>query len=153
MKTQSQLVMLITLLIFSYSFSEECKYGSAVVDSIISVYDGDTFRCNINGFPPIIGENISIRFKHIDTPEIRGSSKCEKKDAYKIRDYVEKRLRSAKTIVLKNIGRPKYFRLMAEVFVDGVDLGKELVRLGYAYKYEGGTKKDWVCIKDSTSRQ
>lgn len=106
-------------------------YGSAVVDTIISVYDGDTFRCNIIGYPDIIGKNISIRIRGIDTPEIRGSSDCEKRDAYRIRDYVEDRLRSAKIIVLKDVGRPKYFRLLADILVDGVDLARELVDLGF----------------------
>ena len=148
MKTTILLVILCALI-----YSDEPTYGSAVVDTILSVYDGDTFRCNIKGYPPIIGENISIRFKSIDTPEIRGGSDCEKANAYKVRDYVEKRLRSAETIILKDVSRPKYFRLMADVVVDGVDLGQELLSLGYAYSYDGGTKKEWVCFKDSTEHK
>lgn len=49
-------------------------YGSMFVDEVISVYDGDTFRVNIKGYPDVIGENIAIRVNGIDTPEIRG--KC-----------------------------------------------------------------------------
>lgn len=46
-------------------------YGDAVVTKVISVYDGDTFRANIAGLPPIIGENMPIRLGSVDTPEIR----------------------------------------------------------------------------------
>lgn len=141
--------VLILLLSLLPVLAGDQTYGSAVVDSIVSVYDGDTFRCNIEGYPAIIGKNISIRIRGIDTPEIRGGEACEKKDARKIRDYVEKRLRSANTIMLKNVGRPKYFRLLADVVVDGVDIGQELITLGYAYEYDGGTKQQWVCLPDS----
>ena len=139
--------LLIMVIVTLGTFAEKPTYGSAVVDSIISVYDGDTFRCDIQGYPGIIGANISIRIRGIDTPEIRGSSACEKKDAYMIRDYVEEKLRSAKTIILKDVGRPKYFRLLANVIIDGVDIGQELIRLGYASNYDGGKKTKWVCLQ------
>lgn len=51
------------------------NFGSAIVSEVTSIYDGDTFRVNISGWPEIIGERIPIRVNGIDTPELRG--KCE----------------------------------------------------------------------------
>ena len=50
------------------------QYGTVTVSKVISVYDGDTFRVNIDSLPPIVGKNIAIRVNGVDTPEIRG--KC-----------------------------------------------------------------------------
>ncbi|HGX92428.1 MAG TPA: thermonuclease family protein, partial [Candidatus Tenderia sp.] len=32
-----------------------------VVSRVVSIYDADTFRVDINGWPPIIGSNMPIR--------------------------------------------------------------------------------------------
>ncbi len=53
-------------------------------------------------------------------------------------------LKDAETIDLKNIERGKYFRIVADVFVDGESLANELIEAGMAVPYDGGTKtKDW----------
>lgn len=120
------------------------NYGSLVVDEIVSVYDGDTFRCHIRSLPPILGENISIRVNGVDCPEIRGKSDKEKILAIQAREFVSELFSSSDIIILKNIDRPKYFRLLADVFVDGINLGDILINKGLAVPYDGGTKtKDW----------
>ena len=48
-------------------------YGSVLVKEITSIYDGDTFRANIEGWPPIVGERVPVRLMGIDTPELRGN--------------------------------------------------------------------------------
>lgn len=61
---------LIALLFISLpAFAE---YGSAVMSEVTSVYDADTFRANISGWPPIIGQRAPIRVKGVDAPELRG---------------------------------------------------------------------------------
>lgn len=40
------------------------------VDSIIRVYDGDTFYANLFSIPDIFGKNIGIRLYGVDTPEL-----------------------------------------------------------------------------------
>jgi len=134
--------LLFSLLLTVSAYAEK-TYGSAVVDSIISVYDGDTFRCNVRGYPPLIGENISIRVRGIDTPEIRGKCDTEKVLAKMIRDTVKVWLTSADQIILKDVARPKYFRLLATVLIDGVDLKDKLIIAGFAKLYDGGTKESW----------
>lgn len=41
-------------------------------------YDGDTTTFEIPNVHPLIGQNISVRVRGIDTPEIRTKDKCEK---------------------------------------------------------------------------
>ncbi len=118
-------------------------YGNLTVSKVNSVYDGDTFRADIKGVPPILGENIAIRLYGIDTPEMRDKRPHIKKKAIEARDYVRTRLFKAKKIELRNIRRGKYFRIVATVVVDGKDIGKELIAMGLAQPYGGGKKSIW----------
>ena len=119
------------------------QYGTVTVSKVISVYDGDTFRVNIASLPPIVGKNIPIRVNGVDTPEIRGKCQYEKNLALKARDFVRGKLANAKEIKLTNLQRGKYFRVVANVLVDGVSLERELLDNKLAYKYTGGKKLSW----------
>jgi micrococcal nuclease len=118
-------------------------YGDVVVSQLVAVHDGDTFKVNIAGWPPIIGDSVLVRINGIDTPELKGESEYERNLADKARLYAENRLRNAKVITLKNMKRDKYFRILADVYVDKWSLGKELVRVGLAVEYDGGKKHAW----------
>lgn len=118
-------------------------YESVTVEKVVSVYDADTFRVNISGWPPIVGESIPIRLKHVDAPEIRGKCEIEKKWAKLGKDFTTYQLKRAKTIELRNMERGKYFRLLSEVYLDGVSLSDMLIKNNMARSYEGGTRKGW----------
>ena len=137
--------MIIKILLLSVSFAVQAKpqYGTVTVSKVISVYDGDTFRVNIDSLPPIVGKNIPIRVNGVDTPEIRGKCQYEKNLAFKARDFVKARLANAKEIKLTNLQRGKYFRVVANVVVDGVSLEQELLDNKLAYEYDGGKKSSW----------
>ena len=114
------------------------------VDKVTSIYDGDTFRANIKGYPNIIGKSISIRINGIDTPEIKCKCKKEKQLSQKAKQFTINILRSAKIIVLKNLKRGKYFRIIADVYADDKNLAQELIKNNLAVIYNGDTKiKDW----------
>ncbi|MDC1447652.1 thermonuclease family protein [Candidatus Thioglobus sp.] len=119
------------------------EYGTAIVSKVISVYDGDTFRVDIDSLPPIVGKNIPIRLNGVDTPEIRGKCQYEKDLALKARDFVRNKLANAKEIKLTKLQRGKYFRVVADVMIDGVSLETELLENKLAYKYSGGKKSSW----------
>ena len=129
--------------LFLNIYAVKKAYGDAVVSQVISVYDGDTFTVDIDEFPPIIGEKVSVRIAGIDTPEIRSKSPEVKEKALLARFYTEIALGKAKEIVLKNIRRDKYFRILAKVIVDGKDLAQDLIKNGLAIKYNGGKKPSW----------
>ena len=142
------LVPLILLLVIPAAINASPNYGSIAISSITSVYDGDTFRANIPNYPPIVGENIGIRINGIDTPEIRGKCPKEVSLAKDAQRFAEKTLRSAKVVELRNMKRGKYFRIVADVYVDGVNLGEQLVNQGFAVIYDGqSSRRDW-CLPD-----
>jgi len=137
--------LFISLLLIVLSLTTQAKpqYGTVTVSKVISVYDGDTFRVNIDSLPPIVGKNIRIRVNGIDTPEIRGKCQYEKNLALKARDFVRNKLANAKEIKLTNLQRGKYFRVVANVVVDRVSLEQELLDNKLAYEYSGGKKLSW----------
>jgi len=90
-----------------------------------------------------VGKNMPIRLNGIDTPEIRGKCQYEKDLALKARDFVRNKLANAKEIKLTRLQRGKYFRVVADVMIDGVSLEQELLDNELAYKYTGGKKSSW----------
>ena len=73
-----KLLLYLTLFLGVLSVEAAPEYGTVIVSRVISVYDGDTFRVDIDSLPPIVGKNIPIRLNGVDTPEIRGKCKYEK---------------------------------------------------------------------------
>ena len=74
------------------------NYGNVEASKINSVYDGDTFRCNIDGFPAIVGKNIKIRIKGMNTPEMKDKRKHIKALAVKAKEFAKSKLLSAKKV-------------------------------------------------------
>ena len=136
-------LLLLILSLGVYSVQAAPEYGTVTVSKVISVYDGDTFRADIDSLPPIVGKNIAIRLNGVDTPEIRGKCEYEKDLAVKARDFVRNKLANAKEIKLTKLQRGKYFRVVADVMIDGVSLERELLDNELAYKYTGGKKSSW----------
>lgn len=109
-------------------------------------YDGDTITINLpNSIPDVFGHEIPVRVRHIDAPEIKGLTKCEKDAAQKAKAAISSILEKAKIISLEDVGRDKYFRLLAEVKADGLSIGQYLLDQKLAVPYEGETKQvvDW----------
>jgi len=136
-------LLLLTLSLGVLSVQATPEYGTVTVSKVISVYDGDTFRVDIDSLPPIVGKNIPIRLNGVDTPEIQGKCQQEEDLAIKARDFVRIKLANAKEIKLTKLQRGKYFRVVADVYVDGVSLEQELLESELAYKYTGGKKSSW----------
>jgi len=107
----------------------------------VNAYDGDTITVNIEKVHPLLGKRISVRVRGIDTPEMRGEAPCEKERALEAREVVRGLLKDSKDIRLVNVGRDKYFRILADVVVDKKSLKDELLKRKLAYLYEGGTKE------------
>ncbi|MDC0933813.1 thermonuclease family protein [Arcobacteraceae bacterium] len=136
--------ILALLIFFSISLFSKQTYQNIIIDEVTSIYDGDTFRVNINSYPNIIGKKMTIRVNGIDTPELRTKCKKEKLLARKAKKLTVSTLRGAKVIELRNLQRGKYFRIVADVYADDKSLGDTLIRNNLAVKYDGGTKiKNW----------
>ena len=132
--------LFIFLIIFNIVYPQ--TYQDTITDfELVRVRDGDTFVINIEGIPEVFGKEIAIRIRGIDTPELDDSRKEIKEIAYKAKFELEKLLTSSKKIVLYDLGRDKYFRVLASVKADNIDVGKYLIQKGLAKKYTG--KKEW----------
>lgn len=128
-------------------------YGSVTVDEVTSVLDGDTIRVTVNEWPPVIGHRIPVRIADINAPERR--SRCDT-EAEKAREralaadariYLVERLRSAETIELRRIERGSFYRIIAEVWVDGENVGAEMLEAGHALPYASGSGgKGWCGV-------
>jgi micrococcal nuclease len=119
------------------------NFGDVRVSKVTTIYDGDTFTATINSWPAIAGKNIGIRVSGIDTPELRGKCRKEIELARAAKKMTVGMIRSAKVIELRQMRRDKYFRIDAEVFVDGKSIAKALISAGLAIPYAGGTKISW----------
>lgn len=136
-------LILVCLVCFLSVYAQDKMYGKVRVSKVMSIYDGDTFKVTISSWPSIAGDNIGVRVKGIDCPEMRDDDPKVKELAQQAKQYTVKRLREGKIIWLKNIQRDKYFRILADVEIDGKDLGKELLEKSLAKPYDGGTKEEW----------
>ena len=97
-------------------------YPDVTVTRLLKVIDGDTFRCYISQHCAIAGKNISIRLKGINTPELRSKNEEERKSAILEKQRLSDLLDNARVIELRNIDRDKYFRIDADVYIDGEPL-------------------------------
>ena len=120
----------------------EKSYGDIEGVVYLGNYDGDTVRFNIPGLHPLLGQNISVRVRGIDTPEIRGKCPAEKRMAQRAKEFVHQLLEKVRKITLRQVGRGKYFRIVAYVEADGEDMSDALLVAGLAVSYHGG-KKTW----------
>jgi len=103
-------------------------------------YDGDTITVNIKGVPELFGKNIPVRVKGIDTAEIKTLDRCERQASRTARRLVFNTLKSARRIDLLNVERDKYFRILADVMVDGRSISEILIKNKLAVAYKGGKK-------------
>lgn len=101
------------------------------------LYDGDTtyFAIELDGYQI----PLEIRVQNIDTPEIRGKCPSEKQLAQDAKRVAAVMLANAQDIRFAAV-QPKldqYGRILANVVVDGVDLGERLVELQLARPWDG----------------
>jgi micrococcal nuclease len=135
-------LLLILLRPFDANAEVGCAHDSQTFRCVkyLKNYDGDTVTVQIPDVHPLLGKNISVRIWGIDTPEKTGRKPCEKERARDAQRLVENLMKNAKLIELRKIDRDKYFRVLAEVWVDGQSVGDVLIKNKLAYAYDGGRK-------------
>ncbi len=109
---------------------------------IASVYDGDTFKINLNCSLAVYCQKVPVRVRGVDCPEIKGKTKREKALAQKAKAFTKNFLRRT-PVSLSDCGRDKYFRLLCNVTNgDGQNLARELIKNDLGYAYDGGKKSN-----------
>jgi micrococcal nuclease len=133
---------LLLLSLSSYS-NDSCHHDSHSFRCVKYVrnYDADTVTFNIPNAHPLLGKNISVRVMGVDTPEMKTKNSCEKEKARIAKKIVSSLMSKAKRIDLTNVKRDKYFRILADIEIDGVSLSHYLLKNNLAYPYYGGTKR------------
>lgn len=115
------------------------------VKQVLKVVDGDTIDVVIDlGFD--ISFTSRVRLAGIDTPESRTTDAREKILGKEVKDYLAKALNGATDIVIRTEkvdSSEKYGRILGWLFLDRAtdSFNMELVNKGYAWAYDGGTKK------------
>ena len=111
-----------------------------VYGKVIKVYDGDTIT--VAAKLPFKGSPLyrfSVRLHSIDSPEIRGETPTEKALAIISRDSLHK-LIYGQVIELRNTGKEKYGRLLADVYLQDLHVNKWMLDEKLAIPYDGGKK-------------
>lgn len=149
--------MLIWLLLTSL-WASECPHGSDRFNCVkfVKNYDGDTITVDIPGVHSFFGNNVAVRVRGIDTPELKGKSPCEKEWARQAKRLVQSELSHAKRVDLQINYKErldKYGRLLANVLYDKKNLADVLIKNHMAVRYDGGHKPavDWC--KEQAQRQ
>lgn len=107
------------------------------LESIKSIYDGDTFIGRVDvGFGVIKEEK--FRLAYINAPELRGETYEAGKAS---RDWLRNRIQEAydanKLILIKTIkdSKEKYGRYLADIWIDDISVNKQMVELGLAVSF------------------
>ena len=110
----------------------ELYFYNTVVDRVV---DGDTIDVTIDlGFNVWIKER--LRLYGLNTPETRTKDAEEKERGLKAKRYVENQVNSNQgKIQIQSLGRGKYGRVLAEIWVGKNNINELLISNGHAEIY------------------
>ncbi len=133
-----------------FAGSDAHQYETFQNVQFVKNYDGDSITFNIPDAPAIVGKNMVIRLRGIDTPELKKKScPLETEKAKQAKQLVYSLLSDAQVINLHRTGRGKYFRMLADVEFDGQDLATALLNQDLAVKYSGGKRESHWCTESN----
>lgn len=123
--------------------SAQSSYSDSVYDSVkvIGVVDGDTIA--------VLDKNkktIKIRLANIDAPE--------KAQAFgnRAKQFAENKIKG-KMVKLRIHSKDQYDRYIAEVFLNDVNINKEIVKNGFAWAYRDFLKdKDYIVLEEQAKK-
>ncbi|MBU4601209.1 thermonuclease family protein [Candidatus Parcubacteria bacterium] len=135
------IIFIITLCLFAFTvvyFQPEIIEKEKIIKTpmlydVVSVIDGDTIQVEFNN-------NIeNVRLLGIDTPEIASPYSEEECFGQEAKEYLKRLLENKEVYLIpdrQSSDQDKYGRLLRYVFLpDGLFVGAELIKNGYAYNY------------------
>jgi len=97
---------------------------------VTDVYDGDTVTLSIDLGLGIWKHKVKVRLAGIDAPEIRGE---ERPFGLESEHYLSGMILGKEVVVQTFKDKTgKYGRLIADIYLDGLDVSTDLVEKGYA---------------------
>ncbi|HOP06303.1 MAG TPA: thermonuclease family protein [candidate division Zixibacteria bacterium] len=130
-RTTIAAVLLVCLTLAGISLAAR-NYGDVDHVHVDEIVDGDTFKVTVPDWPSIIGDSIKVRVAGINCAELRAKLPDSLHLAQQATEFTRSFLGQAHEVSLRNIGRGGFFRIIADVYVDGVNLGDTLVHVGLA---------------------
>ena len=132
---------------------EDCLYNYRILEH--TLYDGDSLKnCVIDEGRNRFEKDVDIRFKFIDTPEIRRSTSKGIGDYHikagkYVRDYIQDLLNNASIVWVKSYKQVggKYSDILGTVFADDLNINQHLLDKGFAKEYNGGKKQKWLNVE------
>lgn len=123
-------------------------YGGGQVAAVSKCEEIFSFRCDIKGWPAIIGKDIPVRIAGIEMPDIVAQQGVPNKFfQQQSMKFLAAYLKNAKKIELANIRRGTDFCLIADVIADNNSLAEVLIKKGLAKKAEKITLSNKPNIK------
>ena len=134
------------------------------IRSVHKVVDGDTIDADID-----LGFDISltkrIRLAGIDTPESRTTDLKEKTLGLEVKDWLKKKLEGQTDVIVKTElpdSTEKYGRILGHLFIGDNEvsainkkksINQQMIDEGYAWEYDGGTKKkDFAILEEKRKK-
>jgi len=111
-------------------------------------YDGDTCTFSIHDVHPLLGHRIRIRLADIDAPEINGACEKEREMGLEARDALNEFITSGDSIILEDVKRGNYFRLLAQIGVDGKKASDFMLQSKLAVPYVRNQKDNPWCLDE-----
>lgn len=112
---------------------------------IVRVYDGDTCFAVFKLHNQYV--KFKVRMEGYDSPEMKPAlenknREKEKKEAQKAKEELEKHVLNK--IVTLHCGKwDKYGRLLGTIYSNYININEHMIKNGFGYPYEGGTKKQF----------
>lgn len=123
----------------------EKTYGNALIAKVIAVDNVYTFRCDVKGWPDVIGSDITVRISGIAEPLIVAQEgKPNRFFQTQAKKFLTAYLSDSKTIDLKNIRRGQDFSIIADVIADSNSLAEIMIENGLARR---------ITLREVTQRQ
>lgn len=117
--------------------------SAIIICASLSVVDGDTIKCDGQNMR-LLGEGV-VNVRGVDAPEIGRGAKCSKERKmaqlakFRLQDMIE-----GKKLRVEAKGKDRYGRPLVNVYLpNGREVGKELIREGFAREWRKGNKIDW----------
>jgi micrococcal nuclease len=111
-----------------------------LIARIVGVHDGDSITALAAG-----NQQLKVRLDGIDAPELKQPFSQQSKAALSALVF-------GKVVSLHITGADNYKRTLAVVMVGGVNVNRELVRLGLAWRYERYSKDEALLAAQNEAR-
>ncbi|WP_039917604.1 thermonuclease family protein [Cellvibrio mixtus] len=111
------------LLFIFFLVDASFAHAESMTGKVVGVTDGDTLTVLVDG-----NQQHKIRLVEIDAPESGQPFGSQSKQALA-------KLTFQKNVRVDIVGRDRYQRLLGRVYVDDIDVNRELISSGYAWAY------------------